>query len=273
MQSRQEKMKDLLRAIKMTWESGVVDTFNFSSMDYILRQQPEKMPLLTKMCDSIPPKQQSQLLAMARDRYGILTFSEVPLFKTSKEVLKALLQDKNIHEYRDNDEFERAFFHLQAQREFIITVEDNFDNFVSDLLSEKEDSFKIMLHFGDEASPVLYANMIPIHRFQSNDNYLYKLINLALKAKNGTRISQSDILDGNKRNRGCPQDLSDIFTSPIVKDVFAREITNDSFVIYHTITKADLKNVSSFQESKPDDVQDTKYLLDLIRESRFYSNK
>lgn len=273
MHSRQEKMKDFLRTIRMSWESGVIDTFIFSSMDYALQQQPENVPLLIRLCDSIPPDQQAQLLAIARDEYKILTFTEKPLFQTSEEVIKTLLHDKDIHEYRNNKEFERAFLHLLAQKEFTITVNDNFDGFVSDLLSEKDGSFKITLYFGNEASPVLYANKIPIHKFQSNDNYLYKLMSLALKAKNGTRISSTDILDGNKRNRGCSQDLSDIFISPIVKDVFAREITNDGFVIYHTITKNDLKAVSSFQKSKPKDAQDTKYLLDLIKESRFYSNK
>lgn len=251
--SREEKMKLFVRALYQVWYREVSDTIVFCSMEEALDID-------------IPPHQQAALLEVLRDKYSCLTFEEESCFKTREEIIEGGVLCKDIDEYDDEIDFERDIKETLGQKKITIMVNDKFAKTCEQFLRETDVLFR--LHLSDAVQPVLYVNETPIRKFQSTDSYPCRIMRLALGFPNGSVVPVKDLLKASRGDRGCSQDLSDIFVSPVIKAVFAREITNSKFKIYHEITREDLKNVPYFQEKLPKGELDTIYLVKMIEECR-----
>lgn len=248
--SREEKMERFIKVLYDRWQQEVSDTITLASID-------------EGLCKVIPPYQQSDLLSILCKKYNCLTYEQERLWETRDKIT-----EKNINFFTyGNDEFDREEIinELLSQRLYDITFKDNFPEVYSKI-THKAKVFKLSL--SDSAHPVLYINETPIRKFQSSDSYPCKIMRLALGLPNGSIVPVKDVLKTNRGDRGCPQDLADIFKSPVIKAVFAREITNSSFKIYHEVAGENLSDVPYFQNRSEAEESNTEYFAKMIEECR-----
>lgn len=250
--------------------------FDFSSMFITKGPYPDSSSVQKKpLYEYIEPHQITQLLDVLKNRYKCFDFVEKPYFKTTEEILKAAFEQKKLSEYRSETEFMAAIKVLSEQKKYPIAFyEDSREHlekvFKEFTLAKTSDNSLFVLHIKEKSGcPVLYINDTPIRKFQSN-SYSYKMMKLALGQPNGSLVSVKDSLNIKRSDRGCSQDLSDIFREPVLKSVFTREITNSNFKIYHKVKAEELKLIPAFMDAVPQDTPATTFLMEKIKTSRIH---
>lgn len=271
------KMTCLLFALKEFFSPKDVGChFDFSSMFMTKGPYPDSSSAQKKpLCEYIEPRQITQLLDVLKNRYKCFDFAEKPYFETTEEILETAFGQKKLGEYESEAEFISTIKRLSEQKKYpIVFHEDSRERlenvFKEFTLAKTSDNSLFVLHIKEKSGcPVLYINDTPIRKFQSS-SYSHKMMKLALGLPNGSLVPVKDALNINRGDRGCSQDLSDIFREPVLKSVFTREITNSNFKIYHKVKAEELKLIPAFMDAVPKDTPATTFLMEKIKTSRIH---
>ncbi|MBR3236309.1 hypothetical protein IKF92_01320 [Candidatus Saccharibacteria bacterium] len=272
----EHKMTCLLFALKEFLSSKDIGYhFDFSSMFMTKGPYPDSSSTQKKpLYEYVEPRQITQLLDILKGRYKCLDFSEKPYYKTTEELLETAFKQKKLSEYENEVELIATVKKLSEQKKYSLLLSESFEERFDDVFrkftsAKTNNGVLFALHLEERKDfPVLYINDTPIRKFKNTDSYPYKLMKLALSLPNGSVIPAKDLLKISRGNRGCSQDLSEIFGSPVIKSVFTREITNSSFRIYHEITEEDLNEVSYFKKAPITDKSNTEHFAKMIEECR-----
>ena len=269
--SKEQKMEIFLVTLRNVQFKEVSDEITISSMHSINGGTPsdESQDIQDEsLCMYIPPYQQIQLLEILRDKYKCLTFDEKPYFGTEDEVNKAIAKSRAVVEYDDEASLLDMANDLSTQKTFTVKFKDNFEKIYEDFMRETDAIYKLQIKTIN-ATPILFVNETPIRKFQDS-SYTYRMMELALGLPNKSEVPVKTMLKDNRGDRGCPQDLADIFKSSALKLAFTSNVKKNSFVINHMITKADLSKNKAFQElvRKDSELSDTTYLAKEIEKCR-----
>ncbi|RYC74424.1 hypothetical protein [Candidatus Nanosyncoccus alces] len=215
--------------------------FDFSSMfmtkgPYPSSSSAQKKPLY----EYVEPSQITKLLEILQYKYRCFGFCEKTYFETPEKVLKAAFKQKKLSEYESEAELTSIVRKLSEQKRYPLVFSEQSKECLDDVFKEytsskTSDNSFFVLHIKErKGNPILCINNTPIRKFQAN-SYSYKMMKLALGLPNGSLVPVKDALNINRGDRGCSQDLSDVFKEPVLKSVFAREITCSDFRIYHKV--------------------------------------
>lgn len=219
--------------------------------------------------DEIPVYQITQLLDVLQNKYKCIKYKAEPVYKNEEDAAQEIYDLGIDEQIEDEVDFQNELRRLLTQRRYYVTPLGNFNKVFKELTTEVEAIFKLHIEMIGADVPVLYVNDIPIRKFH-NSSYPYKIIKFALGLPNGSVVLVGEVLGNNRRDRGCSQDLCDIFRQSALRAVFAREIKKDSFKIYHHVTSDNLKNNKNLQQimAKEGALSDTTFLSKKVEDSR-----
>lgn len=122
---------------------------------------------------------------------------------------------------------------------FIVRLKPDFHKKYKEVISYCGGDARYILHLEEN---YLYINNGCVNTFKSS--WRLRLFQGALRCDNGSTFNAEHYIPKsniNKKLRGLPQLLPEIIDSPILREIFFRDVTATSFKIYHSITDAMIK--------------------------------